>query len=403
MTDPKIRKIPYPYHAMLAVCSDLDETPTKREYFEIARFLNTEEETAMGPGVGLEIGNTLYFDMPDNQFAYWNTDDEGRESARRLIRSGHIDCFHSYGDLAVDRGYVERALNELESHDCCIRVWVDHSKAATNFDPGIMFGKGDLEGHEAFHSDLTYRHGVRYVWRGRVTSVIGQDCAKGYGGLWSIKHALPAAKTILKDFVKSLLALKKHPKYALHKGNRLIYPASLRSGESVTEFMRCNPHWGGVSAGETAQGIPEVLTDRVLSTLTRKRAKSIIYTHLGKIADRAEIFSEATRNGFRRLKGYADRQEILVATTYRLLQYTKMTEQIRVEETGDGGLVLINLVTGGAEYDLSGLTVYTDAPESIRLTIDNEPVKNFEINSPDETGRASISISWNKLTFPDLD
>ena len=65
----KLRKYPYPYQAMLAICSDLDETPNKEIYFETARYLNTTEETSLGKGVGLEVGNTIYFDMPENNFS----------------------------------------------------------------------------------------------------------------------------------------------------------------------------------------------------------------------------------------------------------------------------------------------------------------------------------------------
>ena len=85
---------------MLAVCSDLDETPDKQAYLDTLKFLNTDRKTPMGEGLGLETGNTIYFDMPANQFSYWNTDDSGRQHMLSLIRSGHMDCLHSYGDLA---------------------------------------------------------------------------------------------------------------------------------------------------------------------------------------------------------------------------------------------------------------------------------------------------------------
>ena len=101
-----LRRIPYPYRAMLVICSDLDETPDRHVYFEIMRYLNTTGFTIMGPGLGLEVGNTIYFDMPPDQFSYWNTDDKGRGMIRALIRSGHIDCLHSFGDLAVTRTHV---------------------------------------------------------------------------------------------------------------------------------------------------------------------------------------------------------------------------------------------------------------------------------------------------------
>ena len=117
-TGVAVRRIPYPYRAMLAICSDLDETPDRHVYEDTARYLNTHRMTSMGPGVGLEVGNTIYFDMPPDQFAYWNTDDAGRAMIQALIRSGHIDCFHSFGDLARTRGHAGRALDELARHDC---------------------------------------------------------------------------------------------------------------------------------------------------------------------------------------------------------------------------------------------------------------------------------------------
>ena len=54
-----MRPWPYPYRAALAICSDLDETPTASDYFEMARFLNTNEQTRLGSGVDLEIGNSI--------------------------------------------------------------------------------------------------------------------------------------------------------------------------------------------------------------------------------------------------------------------------------------------------------------------------------------------------------
>ena len=59
-----VRRFPYPYEAALAICSDLDETPNRDIYYETAKFLNTTQMTSMGRGVGLEVGNTIYFDMP---------------------------------------------------------------------------------------------------------------------------------------------------------------------------------------------------------------------------------------------------------------------------------------------------------------------------------------------------
>ena len=62
------RKFPFPYKAMVSICSDLDETPSLESYLEISRFLNTDDATRFGNGVDLEVGNSIYFHMPEGQF-----------------------------------------------------------------------------------------------------------------------------------------------------------------------------------------------------------------------------------------------------------------------------------------------------------------------------------------------
>jgi len=50
----QLRSLPYPYRAMLVICSDLDGTPNRSAHWEIMRFLNTKEETAMGQEIALD-------------------------------------------------------------------------------------------------------------------------------------------------------------------------------------------------------------------------------------------------------------------------------------------------------------------------------------------------------------
>ena len=228
--DATLRPYPYPYRAMLAICSDLDETPDRHVYWDIMRFLNTTEDTAMGPGVGLEVGNSIYFDMPPDQFAYWNTDDAGREMVRTLIRSGYIDCLHSYGDLATTRSHAGRALDELARHDCKLEVWIDHGTARTNLGAGIMAGHGDQLDHEAYHADLTVDYGVKYVWRGRVTSITGQDVPASLCGIFNCGHPVASTKTLLKEAAKRRLGRSGEEKYAMHGPNETLRPVVLRDG-----------------------------------------------------------------------------------------------------------------------------------------------------------------------------
>lgn len=317
---PGPRASPGRPRALLAICSDLDATPDGATYFELMRFLNTTEDTSMGPGVGLEVGNSIYFDMPAGQFSYWNASPPERERLRALIRSGHIDCLHSFGDLATTRAHAGRALEELTRHGCEIKVWVDHAVAPTNFGADIMQGHGDEPGHEAYHADLSVGYGIRYVWRGRVTSVIGQDCRTRLDGIARWRHPLGSALTLGKEAAKHLLARSGHAKYRIHRGNRLLVPAGLRDGSPLGgEFLRCNPHWAGVSAGDRGDAIHEVLTPAFVDALVRRGGHCILYTHLGKLDPRTRRLDARAVAAFRMLAQRARRGEIAVTTTRRLL------------------------------------------------------------------------------------
>ncbi len=312
---------PKPYKAMLSICSDLDETPDADTYFEIMRFLNTGEETSMGKGVDLEIGNTMYFYMPKDEFSYWNTTEANRDRIRKLIRSGHIDCLHSFGDTATSREHAKKTYKELENHDCRFKVWIDHAQAITNLDGGIMLGKGDDLTHSAYHSDLLIDHGIEYVWRGRATSVIGQNRPLSLRGILRNKHFTTSSKTLLKESAKQILSRMGNAKYALHRPNRILVPSSLSNGTPIFEFLRCNPHWGGVSSNDTGWGLDDVLTRSMLDRLVARKGSMVLYTHLGKLEPGQKVFPKATIDAFRMLSEYYRSKKILVTTTRRLLEF----------------------------------------------------------------------------------
>jgi len=317
---PQTNCLPSPFRAALAICSDLDETPGASSYFELMRFLNTDAETSMGQGVNLEIGNSIYFDMELGEFSYWNTDDANREKIRTLIKSGHIDVLHSYGDLATTRAHAIRALEELDKHDCKLKVWVDHAVAPTNFGADIMRGRGDEPGDPAYHADLTLAHGIRYVWRGRVTSVIGQENPVSFRAIADWRHPIASTRTIATEAAKQLLAIRGNSKYELHAGNKLMKPVCLRDeGTEVQEFLRCNPHWQGVSGYDTGYGIADVLSEHFLNQLVARGGPCILYTHLGKLGPGNRVFGQPTICAFRRLAKYFHSGRILVLTTRRLL------------------------------------------------------------------------------------
>lgn len=405
----ELRRFPYPYRAALAICSDLDETPDAETYFELMRFLNTTEETKMGHGVGLEVGNSIYFDMPPGHFSYWNTDERNRERIQALIKSGHIDCLHSYGDLATTRAHAARALEELDHHGLSLKVWVDHAVAPTNFGADIMRGHGDEIGHPAYHADLTMAHGVRYVWRGRVSSIVGQNSPISVARGRARCHPRASTRTVFKEAAKQILGRAGKRKYVFHATNRVCAPAELRDGSPVVEFLRCNPHPRGLDFGDTGAGIGEVLTRDFLDRIVGREGCCILYTHLGKLQGRQ--FDKAAIKSFRLLAHYQHQEKVLVTTTRRLLDFQRAQQGLFCRASIRNGRTAIDLNFSPGndlsevplgDSELSGLTCYLPDDEPSQVCFHGEELANLLVNAPDETGVRSVSVPWSRLEFPPL-
>ncbi len=405
----ELHRIPHPYRSMLAVCSDLDRTPDRQSYFDVMRFLNTTAPTSMGQGVGLEVGNSIYFDMPPGQLSYWNTDSAGREMFRTLIRSGHVDCLHSFGDLATSRDDARRAMDELQRHDCRLSVWVDHSVAPSNFGADITCGYGDLTGHPAYHADLTVAHGIRYVWRGRVTSVIGQDVPTNLEGVWVSRHPFASARTIGKEMTKEALARWGNRKYSMHGANRVLRTSQLRDGQPIYEFLRENPHWGGVSSCETGEGIGLVLTTAMLSRLTQRQGICILYTHLGKTLGHGSPLPPLAIAGFRRLARANQDRRVLVTTTARMLDFLAVRDSLEYSFEQCGAKLIIHLTQNSKACHLAPrLTART--AQGISFTVAGWPgevilhvegVGPIACEQHNDEHTTCVTVPWQRLEFPE--
>jgi hypothetical protein len=349
--------------------------------------------------------------MPPDQFAYWNTDDAGRVMIRALIRSGHIDCLHSYGDLAVSRAHAGKALVELNRLDGRLEVWIDHAVAPSNFGADIMRGSGDVPSSPVYHADLTCDYGIRFVWRGRVTSVIGQDARRSLAGVFQSRHPWRSSVTLGKEWMKGVLGRYGSVKYAVHAPNAVCCPGRLRDGRSVIEFLRSNPYWGGVEHAATADGIASVLTRNTLNCLVAREGCCILYAHLGKIHGYEEPFHSRTQAALALLAEYFHSGRILVTTTRRLLGYLHTARQCEAHmfHRGDQSHIQIDSPHSAIQRighpgtpDLDGMTFYVQQPDPMRVFVNGQEVTEIQRNPPDHTGRSSISLPWRRLSFPDL-
>jgi hypothetical protein len=393
-----VRDLPYPYAAMLSICSDLDETPDAETYLLTSRFLNTKNRTRFGEGVGLEVGNTIYFYMSPADFSYWNASEAARATIRDLIRSGHVDCIHSFGDTASERAQAQQTLAHLDEHGCKIRVWIDHAVARTNFGADIMQGAGDVAGDPAYHADLTLDYGVRYIWRGRVTSMQGQDVPRDGGGIWRSSHPLGSLVTLGKETAKVCAAKLGNSKYGMHGKNRLLHDVALRDSRQAVEFLRTNPHPLGVSAGDNAEGLAAALSDEFLDRLVARRGKAIVYTHLGKRIDRQSGFPTSTRAALEKLAGRMRCGEVLVATTERVLDYADLMSRLSWTASDAGEVTEISLETGTSHPRFDGLSFVVPAQRRYQVLHKGKPlpIVRAEIAGNRE---AVLYVPWTKRQY----
>jgi hypothetical protein len=335
--------------------------------------------------------------MPPHQFAYWNTDDAGRAMVLGLIRSGHVDCLHSFGELATTRDHAKRNLEELARHDCRLVVWVDHSTAVSNFGANASMGQGDVPGSPVYHADITCEYGVEYVWMGRVTSVVGQDVPRHHGGLFNSRHPVGAGITLAKEGMKGVLARAGSRKYAMHSANRTLRRVSLRDGRSAWEFMRADPSWRGVGRGATADGLAEVLATEILDQLVARGGSMILYTHLAKSSGTSEPFGVSTREALTRLAAYHRDGRILVSTTRRLLDLSRAHKEATVSASIQGDELILECVAPGTG---EGLSFYVRDPARTRLFLHGREVHGLRRDGPDHTGQPSVTVPWPQLEFP---
>ena len=286
---------------------------------------------------------------------------------------------------------------------------MDHGIAPTNFGSDIMQGHGDEPGHEAYHADLTCDYGIKYIWRGRVTSITGQDVPASLSGIWNIRHPLASGQTLLKEVTKRKLARLGNEKYSMHQPNKILRKTSLRYGREVYEFMRCNPHWGGISSCDQGRHIAKVLTKDMLNNLMSRSGMCVLYTHLGKIDNSNMPFNQKAVEAFR-LLAEKSKREVFVTTAKRLLCYNRAVCEIDFIGTQVGNTLCINIETSGnknsifkiSEEDLAGMTFYVRNLNNIRMKINGKEIKILQKNPPDETGRQSVSLSWPELEFPEI-
>ncbi|MGI6209702.1 MAG: hypothetical protein ACOYEW_15980 [Anaerolineae bacterium] len=412
MTEPTLRPHPYPYRAALAICSDLDDTGTLERYLAIQEFLNCEEETPLGPGLGLEVGNTFFPYTPDDSFAYYSSRPWEAEILEELMRAGYVDCIHSFGDGVRDRALALAALERLESRGCRLTVWVDHARAPSNLGKDVTAGEGDVPGSPVYHADATWAYGVRFVWRGRASSIVGQGVPlRSRNLLRVLDPAQPKATglNLAKDVAKIVLARLGNRRFSLHGTNCLTRVTELADGQRVIEFKRCNSHWRGLSYGLDAEGLAYVLGPRALGHLIQSAGTMIVYTHIGRGPAQGPCLPAATVHALQGVAVAYRSGALYVTTTSRLLAYHVNRQYLRWSHEQREGETIIRVhgvddplegLRIPREDELQGLTFYVPDARATRVYIRERELAHVDRNPADHTGRESVGIPRTYLRYP---
>ncbi|MBV9861113.1 MAG: methyltransferase domain-containing protein [Alphaproteobacteria bacterium] len=386
---------------MLAICSDIDGT-CPDTFRETHRFLNTVEETAAGPGIGLDIADSCWLYQPParfragtEQFAYF-ADLSGAEPApqcRELlhyVRQGWIDTLHTYGNFSdvgratvpFHRRHAIDALKILAEHGAALRVWVNHGDERNRQNIGAKASmQGDNPEAPEYHADLLRAYGTEYLWAHGNTDRAGDagavhDYAMRDGGhmfgfhRFNWRRNMPDARRIASKYSLS---------YLERGENTLIqvwHPRALR-------FQ---------------------LAEDVLQRLVDNNYFCVVGQHLGFMHPLIAFDSEASA-ALRRLRRFQDDGLILVARTSRLLHYHRVRAHLEYEviKAADRDIIDIQAVTDPVRgywvpqiEDLRGINFETDAARPAELRLRGKPVPAPELVSyrPDRSSAAIIGIRW---------
>ena len=415
MAGPRLLPFPPPYRAALAVSNDIDDVHEPAGWWDYLRFLNTRESTPLGPGLGLEVGESFWFysDHFDEQPASWFQGLGDRPSPfapyfAALGRSGHLDTLHSWGNFSrhggFTRAHAERAARVLRDEGFVPRVWVNHG-GGHDFQ-NLWMGCGDLpENPEAagapapeYHLDLTWPLGFRYAWIGELTQVIGQE-RRWRAGDWlpsgaALREILGQARRGMARRLAYRDVLETFPNPDV-RGNRLLRPRTLRDGRTVQTFVRY-----GDFRRATFADLRWLLSDRYLDTLAATGGASVLFLHWGKHPGRR--FTDLPESGLDALRRLARRVAeglLWVTTTSRLLAYMEARAAVRLRPGGAPGTHVIDSATlpDGRRLtvqDLAGLSWETSEGVPVSLTLDGETV-------PLERDGRIVRVPFAPLRFPD--
>lgn len=392
---PRIRALPYPFQAMVAISTDIDFTrlPALRE---IHRFINTTEQTYMGEGVGLDISNSLWFYDTNPSPAkatvsifagHGEVQSPYAREITEYVRTGWIDTLHSYGNFEVgqfpfSRAHAERAVAFAEKEDLRFPIWTNHGGSSNRQNIGKSAEmEGDKPASSAYHTNLFPSLGIEFVWRQ------GEGSRSG-------------APSLIADMQ---LQDKSHV-FGFHRNAQVVAEAG-----TSRRLMACRNLRGTRAKGKDhiavwrPQALDLQISESILDELVQANKLCIFAQHFGFIAP-TNCFDPRAVSALRLLRSSQDAGRVLVARTSRLLQYNRIRDHVNTAQSVQERLTTIDILSISdpvrgtwvpSVRDLRGLTFYCAEPHLTEIRIAGKPVPSAEVvKNPSDGASPSVGIRW---------
>ena len=335
----RVLAIPPPYRAWITISNDPDNT-TVRDWQELHAYIWQDLMLPFGDALFVRSFNC---NLPGQVNLHDNPE----------IANAHFhDTLHAWGDYVhsrsrgFDREDAVAAISLLKTHGLHPRVWVDHSTHPQNMlhnstdgsTPRRVDGSGTVYESFTYTLDLAAELGIRYIWDGGLTPILGQDTPLS-AREWYARQASSRLRAALllawhwlstRGIVRWARSLVTYDE----RINRQYFAHTFADGRTLYCFRRY-----GTWKDADIDGLGQLIAPERIAELLDRQATCIVYTHLGKRrasrrTDSAHIPPE-TRAALAHLRRQHDERALRLSPVSTLLDYLVIRDAIAVSPAAD--------------------------------------------------------------------
>jgi hypothetical protein len=327
---------PPPYRCWLAISNDPDGT-SLQAWEELHQLIWRE--------LALPFEDSFFL---CNYNLRWPDQVNVRDHPAILAAHAH-DTMHTWGDYTqtpwrrFNRQDASEGLQILKRHGVVPRVWTDHANFTGNLRHRAMCKAmpviADASGHTFenvdYTLDLIWEAGVRYIWDGELTTLIGQDRPVAHDEWYALQ-----CQSLSRGKLYAWADRLGRPLWRRVQAGLFSYRPNANTQYFRHTFpdrrtLYCFRRYGFWSLADI-DGFGEVIAPHVIDRLIAVGGTSIVYTHLGKRrADRMRDRQHVPCHTAKALRALVHRQakgEVMLSSTSRLMDYLVLRDHAHVED-----------------------------------------------------------------------